>query len=264
MLDFLFAVKFFLTVGIVLGVSWVAERFSPRIAGIIAGLPTGTAIIMFFFGLEHGAQFAADSVVYNVVGFIAGLTQFYAYYQASKRFKRFGVPLCFLSSLATYLTVAFVLHQFAFTIWTAALALCAAIFFFLRLYREVPNHKIGQKIKLTKRVIAFRATVAGLMVVVVTTAAQWVGPAWAGLLSAISVTTIPLLLILHHTYGMRPVHTIIKNFPLGLFATLAYNLGVHFAFPIYGIYWGTAIAYAATLAYLVAYLAAKKRWAWLP
>src|SRR3989338_10166557 len=105
MLYALLALKFVLTVAVVLGVSWVAERFSPRLAGILTGLPTGTPIILFFYGLEHGAQFAPDTTVYNLVGFIAGLSQFFAYYKVSARFKRHGLLLSLLASLATYFLV---------------------------------------------------------------------------------------------------------------------------------------------------------------
>ncbi|PIQ38778.1 MAG: hypothetical protein COW58_15430, partial [Thalassolituus sp. CG17_big_fil_post_rev_8_21_14_2_50_53_8] len=39
----------------------VAERMSPRHAGLLAGFPLGTAIALYFFGWQQGPQFAADS-----------------------------------------------------------------------------------------------------------------------------------------------------------------------------------------------------------
>ncbi len=256
--------KFILTIAVVLGVPRVAERVDPRIAGFLAALPTGLPLLLLFIGIDHGPHYAAGSAVYTLVGLIAGLAQFFVYYQASNRFKQHPVLLSAAASLAAYFVVALALSFVPFTGITAALALLAAIIVSLHLYKGLPADPIEEKAPLTEAVLVLCAGMAGLLVVALTGVAGFVGPAWAGLLSAISVTTFPLLLILHHAYGPKPVHTVIKSFPIGVTGLLVYSLTAHYVFAAKGVFIGTAAAYAATAVYLAAYLVAKKKWAWLP
>ena len=58
--------KLAISIGIVLGLSLVAERVSTRIAGLLAGYPLGTAIALFFIGLEIAPVFAAESAVFSL------------------------------------------------------------------------------------------------------------------------------------------------------------------------------------------------------
>ena len=67
----LLLLKLLVAVGVVVGLSVITERISPRIAGIVAGLPTGTAITLFFIGLDNGTAFASQTALYTLVGLIA-------------------------------------------------------------------------------------------------------------------------------------------------------------------------------------------------
>ena len=80
--------KIVITIVIVTMLSIIAERISPRAAGILSGYPLGTAISLFFIGLEQGASFAATSAVYAIAGMAALLTFFYCYYLVSGRAHR--------------------------------------------------------------------------------------------------------------------------------------------------------------------------------
>jgi hypothetical protein len=60
-------------------------------------------------------------------------------------------------------------------------------------------------------------------------------------------------LIVHLTYDKTHVHTIIKNFPMGLGSLITYALCVSIVYPLWGIYIGTAISLAAASVYLLAY-----------
>ena len=77
--------KISITMLAVLGLSFVAEKVSARLAGLLSGYPIGTAIILHFYGLEYGAQFAADAAIFNLCGLLASQCFAYTYYQASKR-----------------------------------------------------------------------------------------------------------------------------------------------------------------------------------
>ncbi len=86
---------------------------------------------------------------------------------------------------------------------------------------------------------------AGFMILVIIATANFVGSRWAGLFSAFPSTLFPLILIVHLTYDKAHVHTIIKNFPLGMGSLITYLLCVSIVYPVSGIYIGTVISLAA-------------------
>ena len=67
MSSLLFA-KILSTVVVVLGLSAIAERAGPTLAGILAGVPLGMAIIFFLFGIQQGPEFVSRSASYALGG----------------------------------------------------------------------------------------------------------------------------------------------------------------------------------------------------
>ncbi|MBN1303448.1 MAG: hypothetical protein JXA13_03360 [Anaerolineales bacterium] len=51
--------------------SAIIERLSPRTTGILSGYPLGTAILLFFFGIENNTDFPADSAWLALLGMAA-------------------------------------------------------------------------------------------------------------------------------------------------------------------------------------------------
>jgi hypothetical protein len=83
MFNIIFIYKLLLITAAVLGLTVIAERVSTKTAGFLAGCPLGTAIILFFFGLEISPEFASKSAVYNITGLVATLAFIYVYYKVS-------------------------------------------------------------------------------------------------------------------------------------------------------------------------------------
>src|SRR3989338_5794654 len=91
MLYALFVLKFVVAVATVLLTTAIAERINPRLAGIIAGLPQGSAISLFFFGLEQGSAFEAKSTVFILAGIVAVQIGQYCYYLATQQTRKHGL-----------------------------------------------------------------------------------------------------------------------------------------------------------------------------
>jgi len=251
--------KVIVTVGMVLALSMVAERVSPRVAGLLSGYPLGAAIALFFMGLEIGPDFAAESAVYTLVGLVATQVFVYGYYRASAALQRHVIPAATLTALGGYFAAAWLLHFIPFSHAAAVLVPVASIFLFTRLFRKVPDVAITRSVRFTFVLLLLRAGLAALIILAVTGAARAVGPAWAGLFAAFPTVLFPLILIVHITYDKAHVHTIIKNFPLGLGALIAYALAVSLLYPPLGVYGGTLAAFAAASLYLLTYGAAVGR-----
>jgi len=101
--------KICITMLAVLGLSFVAEKISARLAGLLAGYPIGTAIILHFYALEYGVEFAADAAIFNLCGLLASQCFAYTYYRASQRTK--SLFLITAMALAGYLLPAFMVSQ---------------------------------------------------------------------------------------------------------------------------------------------------------
>lgn len=251
--------KLLVSVGVVLGLSSLAERAGPRVAGVLSGYPLGTAILLYFIALEQGIHFAAESAVYAMPGLIATLAFLYAYFLASRGFIGRAVPLLveiLLSSLAAFaafLFVSWLCQMVTFSLTGAAVSLLVAMGVSIVLFRGIENAPIGRRIKLTRTILLFRATTAAVIVLAVSGAAAIIGPRWSGLFSGFPVTLYPMVLILHFSYGTAPVHTVIRNFPRGMGALWIYILAVHLFYPQFGVGIGTLLAFAAASAYLVCY-----------
>lgn len=259
--------KVVLTITIVTILSIVAERVSPRVAGILSGYPLGSAIALFFIGFEQGATFAATSAVYNIAGLAALLSLFFVYYLVSARMKGLGnlpgrLPSILAASsaaLAAFFAADVLLYALPLPGWACALAGAGGILLYARIFRAIPNAAIRQRIHLGPGIILFRAGLAALTILVITGAANLVPPSWAGLFSAFPITAFPLVLIIHSTYGPEQAHSIIKNIPTGLWALVLYLLAIAFAYPRLGIYWGTLAGFAVATAYLLGLAATNRR-----
>ena len=249
----IFYIKLILAVFSVLGLSLVVDHVSPRVAGVLSGYPIGAAISLFFYGLEIGETFAADSAVYTLAGLVATEFFVYVYYRASVGIDGFPTVLCSLAAVSGYFLFAWLIHFLSLNRFSAVLITVASIFLFARLFRPIENERLQTRVRLTAKILLFRAFFSAALILIVTGAAKLVGERWAGLFSAFPVTLFPLILIVHITYGIRPVHTIIKNFPAGLGSLVIYCLVVSAVYPPLGIYWGTALSFMAATLYLIAY-----------
>ncbi|MEW5955346.1 MAG: hypothetical protein AB1626_02285 [Candidatus Micrarchaeota archaeon] len=251
----LLAVKLFIAVAVVVVLAVIAEHISPKLAGLISGLPTGSLITLFFIGLDNGALFASNTAIYNMIGIIAMQAVLFFYYAASARFEKHALLYSAACSVVGYLGVASLLQFVPSDAILAVLLPLASIPLFIYLFRKIEYRKVEKKVKLSVQVLFWRALAAGLLILAVIEIASFVGPKWAGLLTAFPNTTFPLILIVHYTYGAKPVHAIIKAFPTGLASLIAYSLAVSVTYPLFGIYWGTAAAFTVAMAvFAVIYL----------
>ncbi|MDX1738634.1 MAG: hypothetical protein R3261_10380 [Alphaproteobacteria bacterium] len=251
-MDWLFLSKIISAVAAVLALTFVAERVSPRAGGLLAGYPLGTAIALFFIGVENGPTFAVDAALYTLPGFLSAMALAYGYFLGLQLNTKFSSLVSVLLSLAFFTCVSFVISKLAMTIWTAIAIPVFGIPIFNYLFKKLQNSKVGRPVAITWSVITIRAVSAATMVVAITGLAALIGPAWSGLLSAFPVSMLPFLVMLHITYGKENALTVIKNYPNGLGALITYTITVYLTYNLIGIYLGTALGFTAASIYLFA------------
>ena len=245
----------------------VAERMSPRHAGLLAGFPLGTGIALYFFGWQQGAQFAADSAVYALSGLSASAALAWGYAQVIVRRGELAfMPLAIIAGLVTFFVCNLLLQQLPGYRWISLMVVVAAIVLFRTLLKPIPEVLVAAASQQTAPdsvwrhwlssktgSLIFRASMASLTILMITGLSALLGPERAGLLAAFPVSFFPLMLILHLTYGADVLATTIKHYPDGLGSLVVYTLAVSFLYPVLGIHWGTLVCLLLAAAYLVLY-----------
>ncbi|MEZ5716417.1 MAG: hypothetical protein R3D85_15410 [Paracoccaceae bacterium] len=260
MLSGLIVVKIAVTLGVVVGLSLVAEHVSARLAGILAGLPHGIAIVLYFIGLEQGVDFAASAAMAAVGALAANLAHALGF-AALARGRGWGpAARAGAGGIAVFLLAALLLRWLAPGPLAGAALTGAALAGAWVLMRRHEGGGVAVKPRLTLPELVLRAGVAAGCVAAITGVAGAVGPYWAGLLSGFPVVTFPLLLLIQARHGREPVIAMVKAYPLGLTALVVYTLSVAAFFPRLGMGWGTVAGLAASLVWIVALSGALARW----
>lgn len=246
---FLIAAKLGSTLLTVLALATLAERVSPRVAGVLAGFPLGTGIALVFIGIEQGPGFASAAAPGTLLGFIAAqvLAALYAWSAAGPR------ALAPLLSLCGFAVAAALVTRWQVSLWTALVLCIGATFVFHRLLRAGLDNTLARgKVGLHTHLI--RGLFSGLVVVLVTSAAEFSPPLLAGALAAFPITFFPLLVLLHWQYGAPTARTLVRHYPAGLGALITHTVVVALTYPRLGIAVGTLLALAAALTWSVLWL----------
>ena len=246
--------KIVVTSAMVLALSWLSERVSPKAAGVFAGFPLGIAVSLFFIGVEQGPQFAATASVSTLGGLGASLVFCFAYWQFSDRIKTWDVVLSSILSMAVFVAAAAVLAQLPQGRWLLTAITLVLTGLAILAFRGIRNVGAGESktVTVTPLILLARAGVASAIVLIITSLASVIGEEWSGLLSGFPITLYPVLLIVHVTYSKREVHGIIKNFPFGIGSLIIFAFAASYLFVPWGVYWGALAAVALAMAYLVA------------
>ncbi|BCV47204.1 hypothetical protein I6M54_21180 [Shewanella algae] len=254
-MDSLLLAKIATAIIAVVGLSLVAERVSPRVAGILSGYPLGTAIALFFIGIELGEPFAAASATAALSGFIASLLLICGYALGIRLGGERPLPLVALLGsglgLLAFGLSGYLLSLLNLNLLGGSLALLLAIVLVGLVLAKIPDATVAKPVRLSPLVLLLRAAAAAIIVLLVTAAAKLLTPAQAGILAAFPITLYPFLLIIHLAYGAPQAQTIIKHYPRGLGSLMCYVIAVSWLYPLLGIAWGTALAFVVATLYLL-------------
>lgn len=243
--------KITITIGLILGLAWIAEKTSPRIAGILSGYPIGTALVLFFYGIQVGPEFAVAAIPYNLLGHVSALVFVYLYFLGARASTLGSAIQASLFATGGYLAAAWTMASFTPSLLSGAAVSFMAIGIFSFLLRKIPNATIDHPTRYTPAMLLFRLTLSTCLVLIITGFARIVGVRWAGLFSAFPLVVYPLLVLIHLNYGAQRAHTVLKNFPRGLWTVLVYSITISFTYTHFGVIPGTATGYlVATVALL--------------
>ena len=250
-LEFLLLIKVFISVSIVLLLSFIAESVSSKWAGIISGLPTGSAILLYFYAFENGLSFASESALYNMIGLVAMQSFIYGYYISSKLLNQPGIIASTAVGLSFYLIASVLISYVPVTPILALLISSMSFYIFIRAFKDIEVVNVKDKVVLNNKILLTRALISGTIIVSITMIAYLIGPKWSGIFSAFPTTLYPLIVILHMNYGKDFVNSVIKHVPQGLGGLLIYSCVIHISYDkSTGINTGVLLAFLGTVIYL--------------
>jgi len=250
-IEYVLILKIIVSVGVVLVLSYIAEAVSSKWAGIISGLPTGSAIMLYFYAFENGKIFASESALYNMIGLVAMQSFICGYYLSNKIIKRPGIVFSTIIGLLLYFLAAILISFVNVTQTTALIVSPISFLIFIRLFKNIKVVDNKRKVTLTKKILFIRSLTSGLIIVIITTIANLIGSRWSGIFSAFPTTLYPLLVIIHKNYGKNLVDSVIKYVPQGLTGLLIYSYIIHVSYKSTGINYGMFLAFMGTFCYLL-------------
>ncbi|MCP4999666.1 MAG: hypothetical protein GY933_13235 [Hyphomicrobiales bacterium] len=228
-------------------------------AGTLAGVPLGVAIVFFFVGVEQGPYFVTDAAPYTIGGFAATLCFNLAYWFFSSRVRTYRFAISAGGALGAFVAAGFVLTLVTLNVWSATLLVALLALLSILAMRSHNATTIDKSLQMTWMVLAMRAGIAVAVVLAITGLAEAIGPKWAGVLAGFPITLFPLLIVLHISYSAEDANTVLKAFPYGLPALVVFVLCAWAVFERLGVPLGFAVSLMTSLLWLTAFFVLKMR-----
>ncbi|MFO7764862.1 MAG: hypothetical protein R6V33_00365 [Pelovirga sp.] len=254
--------KIIVTLVMILLLAAIAEYVNPKIAGILSGYPIGSAIVLYFYGLEYGLEFASLSALYNLAGLLPSLVFALAYLFLLRRRPDIPVIAATVIALLLYLGCAGLIGLAHLPPVATIILSAGGLLVSSYLVQSRSELATAPKLPFRLRVVAFRIIIAATLVITITALAGQIGSYWAGILSAFPLILMPLALIIHLHFGAACARSLLSHFPLGLWSVFCYSLTLSVVYPRFGLYAGTLIGFgAATIVLLLLNSGGLLRWA---
>ncbi|MEM2925291.1 MAG: hypothetical protein QXJ68_06335 [Methanocellales archaeon] len=246
-----YIIYFLAGAGLITCITTIAEKNSPRIAGILMTLPTITFLSLLLIAMEQGLEYASKAAMWNPIGLIADVI-FLGMFALSTRVSRSLVISLFLA-FASYFTSIFLLRSLSIANGFQALALlwlsCTAAYVQFRKLNARKFKGVG----VSWRQILFRGGFGGVVITSIVLLSDISSAKWSGIFSAFPGTITPVLIVLYHRYGREMTDAVIRDSPLGLAATGLYSFTIWLLYPRENLPlpWSTLIAFLILIAFLL-------------
>jgi uncharacterized membrane protein (GlpM family) len=230
---------------------YVAARFGPKWGGIISGVPSTSAVALFFIAYTQSSSDAAIAVVV-IPAALSGSLIFVLLNVLLSRKNNYLLAL-FIST-AVWFIIALPLG----VLKNLDLAAVTIIYLLVSSIIHILLNRIstGQDNRVTpkhqNRDLAIRSIFAGSVIAAAVYASNLFGPQWGGTLASFPAMFFSTFIIFQRDRGWKYTADLSKTIPTGLFSVIPYVWAVHYLYPQYGFVLGTVFAYIASFIGLAA------------
>lgn len=244
-------ISFFVGGSFIAFLSFLAEKASAKMAGIIIALPSTMAISLFFIGWTSSPQEVVKIIPMLPIAYgpVMAFTVIYLYLSKIKLKKSHSIILCGSISLLAWFILAIPIALFEFSnllISFLSYLLIVGVGYYLLTVKNKAisepsqiNYSIWQKIG--------RAVFAGAIITLSVYLARTLGLFWGGIFSMFPAAFFATLVILHWQYNSNFLFRVWKNAPLGSIIFIIYAISIIFTFSNFGIVIGTILSYIISL-----------------
>ena len=197
------------------------RRWGPIVNGLVVGLPLTTGPISFILANEYGLVFATKAAAGNLAGQVS-MCVFCLTYSLVAQKTNWRVSAG--AAIAAFLATTFMLNRVAWQLLPAFLILILAIALVAWI---VPQRPVAAAVfALPKWDLPARIGIATTFVIVLTTAANVLGPQLSGLISTFPIFGVLFAVFTHFQQGPQAASNLLRGIVLGSVAYTAFFLTI--------------------------------------
>ncbi len=220
------AVKMFASGALVMSVALVVARTGPFAGAMIATLPLSAGPAYVFIGLDHGAEFVAQTALVSL-SVNAAVAPFIVVYAAMAQ--RFGLLASLGAALAAWaLSAALILHS----AWTFPICIVATLLAFslgMVMTRRYLGGAVAGRFTARWWDLPLRTLLVMGVTLAVVLGGKLLGPRAAGMAALMPVILTSLAIMLHPRQGGRTAAAVFANGLPGMFGFAAALAFLHLA-----------------------------------
>ena len=244
------AAKLLLAPAFVVCASLAARRWGALVGGVIGGLPVVAGPILAIIAIQHGNAFGSRAAAATLLGLIS-LTGFVLTYAFLAR--RAAWPVCLFAGWTVFLLMTAALDLFHARALPALIAAFATFTLALLVMPKAKSEAV-QRVTAPAWDLPLRAFSAIALVLILTGAANELGPQLSGLLAPFPIITTVLAAFTHAQGGADAAITILRGMERGFYAFALFCFTASVALTHMAVGWAFALATLVALAVQAAVL----------
>ncbi|CAH1216985.1 hypothetical protein PAECIP111893_04221 [Paenibacillus plantiphilus] len=248
--------KMIISILVVVALSELSKKVNPTLGGILAGLPLGTGLSVYFISYEKGTAFLISGIPWAIASLSASIIFCFVYLSVARKMSAGPKVVAMLAASAAgsvmFVAVGYMLYNMPLHIISAVIVFIVVFVVNIKLIRTLmtePAVKSESKNSLAKLLI--RAVFAGAIILLITGLGVILGSKWSGILSSFPSTLFPLIVILHVEDGNKVFPSVIHGFSYSVSTLVVFYLVFMILAPIAGLNLGFLVTYAVCGVYLV-------------
>ena len=233
--------------------SFLSEKVSSKFSGIILSFPSTAALGYFFLGWTLSPEQVSEVVPASFIplGLCALFPPIYLYlaifiekHTVNKSAK---IAFCFILSTFIWILLSLPIILFKFNNLIIGLIIYAILIFIAHylLGRKKVNKQIAPAYSNVQKI--YRAMFVGFMIAVIVFLGNTLGIFWGAAFTMFPAAFSSSMIVFHWNYKPIEIYPLVRKIGIGTISILIYSIIVMISFPLFGIIWGTLLAYLASL-----------------
>lgn len=202
--------KLFITPTLITTVTLAGRYWGAVASGLLMGLPLTSGPISFILALEYGPHFASQSAIGNLAGQVSNFI-FCLTYIALARSRSWKI--CSVMAVLAFSVSTTIFNFINWGLWSALAFLLSSMFISTRF---IKHHNISHHVQTPpKWDLPGRIFCATLLVLVLTAAADFLGPTLSGLIAPVPIFLVIFATFTHVQQGEKATSNLLRGVIVG-------------------------------------------------